>query len=282
VTDARAIWQRLETLHALTYFAEESRDAARAAGLKGFWMGYFGFRAAPMGPVDAATVERAVFNFAPAMVARAIPDAWDHASPEALVATRSRAAAAALRRVLPEVDELAGKVNPSLDAVVLSAEPTGPLSAANATLPRPDDPVEDLWQLTTTLREHRGDAHVTLLRESGVDGCEAHHLHAAEHGTPHEILKDSRGWTDHEWAAADARLAARGLVLAGELTQEGHGVRHRIEQETDRRAQIPFDAALDHRQIAHLHGELTRPARVVARGGVIPFPNPMGLELIED
>ncbi len=50
-TGARALWRHFEAIHAVTYFAEESRSAAAEAGLKGFWMGYFGFRAAPMGPV---------------------------------------------------------------------------------------------------------------------------------------------------------------------------------------------------------------------------------------
>jgi hypothetical protein len=31
------------------------------------------------------------------------------------------------------------------------------LFAANQQLPLPDDPVAELWQLCTALREHRGD-----------------------------------------------------------------------------------------------------------------------------
>ena len=50
---ARRLHHRLETIHAVTYFAGESRQAATDIGLKGFWMGYFGFRAAPLGPVGA-------------------------------------------------------------------------------------------------------------------------------------------------------------------------------------------------------------------------------------
>ena len=46
---AREFWKRIETLHAVTYFDHESTDAATNAGLRGFWMGYFGFRAAPLG-----------------------------------------------------------------------------------------------------------------------------------------------------------------------------------------------------------------------------------------
>ena len=105
---ARRAWTRFETVHAVTYFAPESRDAATRIGLRGFWMGYFGFRAAPLGAVDAEVVTDACWNFAPRMVARAIPDAWKFAAPAALVAARTTAAADALTRIVPELAGLDG------------------------------------------------------------------------------------------------------------------------------------------------------------------------------
>ncbi|SFK99243.1 helix-turn-helix domain-containing protein [Geodermatophilus ruber] len=42
---ARRLWALGEPLHALTCFAEESRAAAEAAGLRGFWQSYFALRA---------------------------------------------------------------------------------------------------------------------------------------------------------------------------------------------------------------------------------------------
>ena len=59
---ARSIWQTLEPIHAVTYFSSESSDAYEAAGMKGFWMGYFGGRAAPMGEVGPAPVEATFFT----------------------------------------------------------------------------------------------------------------------------------------------------------------------------------------------------------------------------
>ena len=47
--DARHLWTVAEPLHALTYFAPESHEAFEAAGLHGFWRGYFAGRAAPLG-----------------------------------------------------------------------------------------------------------------------------------------------------------------------------------------------------------------------------------------
>jgi hypothetical protein len=45
--DAWAIWRWIEPIHAVTYFAPE----CCAAALPSFWMGYFGARASPVGPV---------------------------------------------------------------------------------------------------------------------------------------------------------------------------------------------------------------------------------------
>ena len=55
-TTARRLWAVGEPVHALTYFAPESRAAWEAAGLRGFWRGYFATRAAPLGAVGAPVV----------------------------------------------------------------------------------------------------------------------------------------------------------------------------------------------------------------------------------
>ena len=47
-------------------------------------MGYFGFRAAPLGAVGADVIVKDFFSFAPRKVERAIPDAWSFATPESL------------------------------------------------------------------------------------------------------------------------------------------------------------------------------------------------------
>ena len=62
MTFARSLWLRIETINAVTYFGERTTEAGKAAGLSGFWMGYFGFRAAPLGPVGRGAVEATFFN----------------------------------------------------------------------------------------------------------------------------------------------------------------------------------------------------------------------------
>lgn len=278
MTVSRALWRRLETIHAVTYFSTESIAAANSCGLKGFWMGYFGFRASPMGAVSAATVEAIFGNFAPRMVERAIPDAWSYADPDDLARSRVIAAADALARLTSDVEACAGDANLLLERTVAAATPLGrPLFSANAAMILPDAPVMRLWQLATTIREHRGDGHIQVLAVAGLDGCEAHLLHAAEFDTPHEVLKDNRGWSDEEWTRAIERLNARDLLDQHVLTAAGRGLRRKIEADTDRLAARPIDVALDADEQRHLLDVLTRPAREIADSGTIPYPNPMGL-----
>ena len=71
---ARAVWQFGEPVHAVIYYSPERRAATDALGLKGGWMSCFGCRAAPLGAVEAPVVTALFFNFAPQLVARAIPD----------------------------------------------------------------------------------------------------------------------------------------------------------------------------------------------------------------
>ena len=102
---ARNVWRRLEPLHAVTYFAAEPLAALADAGYRGFWMGYFAGRAAPLGPVGPDVVGALFYNFAPSRVARALPDAWAIAPPAAALDARRTGSVAALRRALgPDAD----------------------------------------------------------------------------------------------------------------------------------------------------------------------------------
>jgi hypothetical protein len=277
---ARRLWQRLETINAVAYFTPECRDAPARLGLAGFWMGYFACRAAPMGAVGAGVVEATFYNFHPGRVGRAIPEAWARTTPAAVVEARGTAAAAALRRLLPDdgADRLAAAVQADLGGAIDRAVPAGrPLFAANAELSPPDDPVAALWLAATTLREHRGDSHVALLAAAGLDGCEVHVLAAAVNGAPPQLYQQSRGWTADDWDAAVERLATRGLVQPdGTVTDAGRAEHEAIERRTDELAAAPY-AALGHNTLDRLIIQLEPAARTVAGAGEITFPNPMGL-----
>ncbi|HEY1640133.1 MAG TPA: hypothetical protein VGG35_05560 [Streptosporangiaceae bacterium] len=195
---ARRMWTLIEPVHVVTYFGPEARQAFEAAGLRGFWRGYFAGRAAPLGAVDAPVIIAAFCSFAPSFVRRALPAVWELITPAEALRVREAGAVAAIRAVLgadtaagaatgarPEVQAgsggAAGAAGPALAAAAdLLAEaardldPTGrPLAAPNAALPVPAEPAARLWHAATVLREHRGDGHVAALVAAGVDGCEA-------------------------------------------------------------------------------------------------------------
>jgi hypothetical protein len=258
------------------YFAPEVRTAFDGAGLKGFWMGYFAGRAAPMGPVPAEVVTATFFNFQPAMVARAIPDAWNRAAPAAVLEARLEGVGAALRPLTAGADlvsacALAREAAESVDTV------GRPLAAANAALPWPGDPLLDLWQAITVLREFRGDTHVAALVSEGVGGCEAHVLMAASGAVPALRLREARGWSEDEWAAAERRLRGQGWIDDHDrLTDAGRAVRERVEQRTDERALPPW-LRLGADGCERLAASLQPMLVALATADLIPYPNPMGL-----
>jgi hypothetical protein len=276
---ARRLWHRLESLNAVSYFCQECRDAPTELGLRGFWMGYFANRAAPMGRVTPDVVEATFANFHPDRVRRALPDAWDLADPGVVLEARARAAGSALRRLVGgDADGLATAVLPALRQVIGEAVPIGrPLFAANRGVDAGPDPVEGLWQAATTLREHRGDGHVALLAGAGLDGIEAHVLFAAGTGTAPDLYLDSRGWAQDDWDAALERLTERGLTTPdGGATEAGHRTRDDIERRTDELAVEPY-RILGDAGAETLLDALGPAADRVAGSGEIRFPNPMGL-----
>lgn len=274
---ARRLWHVAEAVHAVVYFAPETARAATDVGLKGFWMGYFAGRAAPMGAVGPAVVTATFFNFHPAMVRRAIPDAWAFAAPETVLAARLDAVTAALGRLLDGVPGVEEAADLARDAVESSAVDGRPLAAAWAAVPPAGQPLRDLWRACTVLREHRGDGHVAALVDAELDGCQAHALAAAGGVTPRQALQPHRGWSDEEWHQAEQALRERGwLDVRGALTEAGRAARARVETRTDTLALPPLrhlGAARAERLIALLEPMAT----AVRDAEAIPFPNPMGL-----
>ncbi|QEU91054.1 SCO6745 family protein [Streptomyces kanamyceticus] len=277
-TRSRTLWLRTEPLHAVIYFDERCRGLGRAVGLKGFWMGYFAARTAPMGRVGSAVATAALGVFAPGMVARALPSAWEYASPDRVLQERARLTARALRQLVPGVDALASAVNPLLAAVVEDAPALArPLFAANRDLYDRADPVERLWHLTTCVREFRGDAHVTALADHGLDAREALALAAATGRVNADGIRRDRGWSEEEWAATADLMRDRGLVDAsGAATEQGRTERQLIEADTDRLA-ARLLRPLSETETEGLLTALEPATRKILDQDIVPFPNPIGL-----
>jgi hypothetical protein len=226
--DARQLWLRFEPYHDVTYFTPESRAATDALGCKGGWMGYFGMRAAPLGAASPELVTAVFYNFAPRMVARALPDAWAVASPSEYLRVRLAGADGALRRLLgsvntPEIAEAAALARTAAMAAPLAGRP---LAAANRALPWPAEPHLELWHACTILREARGDGHVAALVAAGVGPCQALALYAREHSLDPAYMRTARGWTVEEWEAVEG--------LPGDLPA--------VERATDMAALSPWEA----------------------------------------
>jgi hypothetical protein len=238
---ARRMWTLFEPVHAVIYFTAEARLAFEDAGLRGFWRGYFAGRAAPLGPVAAAPVTASFYNFAPAMVGRALPAVWELISPAQALRVRSEGARAALTRLLAGLDGTVSAAADMLATVAGEVDCAGRvLAAANAALPVPDEPIARLWHAATVLREHRGDGHFAALLAADVDGCEVLALRGAA-DLRREQMQPLRGWTDAQWDAATARLVDRGLLTpGGAATPEGTALREAIEQATDVAAARPW------------------------------------------
>src|SRR5918995_1084939 len=96
---ARAMWTLFEPLHAVTYFAPEGRTAFEAAGLRGFWRGYFASRSAPLGLAPGAVTTALSATFAPGMGGRATPWVWGRPPPGGARAPRLSGSVAALSRL---------------------------------------------------------------------------------------------------------------------------------------------------------------------------------------
>lgn len=276
---ARQIWRRLEPLHAITYFAKESQAAFEAVGMKGFWMGYFAGRAAAMGPVGPNVVTATFYNFHPERVRRAVPDCWKITTPAALLRAR----------VDGVVDALTTAVQLDLEALALLAplattmaeaaclELGGrPLFAAHAEQPWPEEGrALQAWWAATLIREHRGDGHIAALVDAGVSPCEALVLQSVYGSVPGDLLRQSRRWSDDEWATAIESLASRGWVegdgSGNDVGREGLAA---IERRTDELASFPV-LAIGVDAAAAIAEAALPVAQAVMASGVVPPVTPI-------
>jgi hypothetical protein len=247
---ARQTWKTLEPVHAMVYFAPEPQEEYAALGLDSSQnraVGYFPARAAAMGAVTWPTVQATFFNFSSLAVQFGLAGVWDLVTPEQVLAARYRGADRALRRLCgPLLDDGDGLE----EAVALAREATTactpygrPLYAAHAGLPWPQEPHLQLWHAITLLREFRGDGHIAVLVTEQVTGLEAAVLHVALGDTwSRKALQATRAYSDEEWDAAVAGLAAGGwLHPDGTMTDQGRARREAIEERTDVLALAPWE-----------------------------------------
>ncbi|MFE9773594.1 MarR family transcriptional regulator [Streptomyces sp. NPDC005931] len=278
---ARDLWRLFEPIHAVVYFAPEPLEEFRTAGYRGFWMGYFAGRAAPLGRVGADVVHALFYNFAYARVSRAVPAAWGFAPPAQALEARVRGSVRALRRALGPAADCADTARAA--ELAMRAAQSAPLEgrvlfAAHHSLPVPQEPLAQLWHAATLLREHRGDGHVAALVAAGIAGREAHVLHAIASGVPRDVYSSARDFDETEWTAMRDALEEKGLLEGDRLSRRGQRLKADIEERTDRLAATAYDA-LTAEETDELIRLLRPLASAVVREGDIPLDNAMGLNL---
>ncbi len=168
-TSGRAA-RRLETLHALGYFAPEVEAELVALGIRKGRATYFASRSAALGgSARASSPRRTTCSTRPwwpsscrrcgtrpsprpsSSPLRGISAAWTRLLGDEVLASAEVAEAADLVRAAAAGCTVAGR----------------PLYAAHADLAWPDEPHLALWHGLTLLREHRGDGHVAVLQAPG-------------------------------------------------------------------------------------------------------------------
>jgi len=275
MTQSRSFWRAVEAIHDVVYFAADVSERYGAIGLKGYWMGYTASRSAALGTPSPTLVTALFHGFAPAIVERALPDAWRLASRDDVLATRLELARETLAPALEGADT--ARIARELGRVTDGLDYAGkPLAAAHRDLTVPDDDIGRIWHFATVVREYRGDCHVAVLTAAGLDGAAANALSVAAGLVPPE-QRTVRGWSEDEWSAAVGRLGTRGWVdPAGALTDTGRSARAQIEDTTDRVCAAGFDQESTGRAIT-IEDAIVAVAHRIGGAGAVPYPNPTGV-----
>jgi hypothetical protein len=273
---ARQTWRTLEPYHGGVYFSPEAASQYVELGVDAR-TGYFASRSAAIGAAPADLVIATFYNFNPELVRRAIPAAWEAATPQQFTAARLAGMDASLRRILgadissPAMARAAELARTAAEATV--HHPQGrPLFAAHAALPWPSAPHLVLWHAQTLLREFRGDGHVAALLTAGLSGLEALVTHAATGDVDAKVLRDSRGWTPEQWEQAVLNLRERGWLDEGPdlaLTEDGKRRRAEFERTTDQLAALPY-VTLGPAACAELRS-LARPFSLAVAKELVPW-----------
>lgn len=270
-TAARRLRDAAEPIATISFWGRPVNERFAALGLN-FLTGYVWARAAPMGEPCAPVVVAAFGVFEPGLIAALYDEARKVASRETVLTAREQGSVESLRELLPDAD-VADAVEQLRRATDLaSADVAGrPLFAGLVSLPWPADPLGQLWHAATLLREYRGDVHQAANVAAGLSGLQMNLMTEYWVGWEPTSYAGTRGWSPEAMAAADAGLAARGLVADGQLTPEGRRLRATIEEQTE----AAFAPLLD--AIGPGLPELTRQldewsAAIVAGGAAPPDP----------
>lgn len=245
VAPARALSSAIEAFAGQVYFAPECHRGYAALGFapsratsrgveRPDGPAYFCSRGSALGQAPGEVVAAAFAVFNPAVVVPAVAYGWTLTDAPTIRAARTEGSVAQLRRVLgaaPDgLDRALALLRRAVDGLSVAGKPLFAGLVAEGLV---GDPLTDAWQLADQLREYRGDAHVNAWTAAGFDGVEIGLITELYRGFPPRSYVRSRAWADDELSAGEDRLAQRGLVRGGILTDAGRASRESVETATD-------------------------------------------------
>jgi len=216
-TPARRLRDAAEVIATLSWWGKPVNDRMAALGLD-FASAYVWGRAAPMGEPVPAVVVAAFGVFEPHRLTSWYEAGRAGASRADVLTAREDGVVETLRVVLggADVSRAVSLLRQAVDP--LSRDLAGrPLFAGQLSLGWPADPLGHLWHGCTLLREYRGDVHVAANVAAGLSGVQMSLLTEYWVGWAPTEYAATRGWSVEAMDAADAALAARGLVVEGRL-----------------------------------------------------------------
>jgi len=254
---ARSLASALEPVAGQVYFSPECHAGYEALGFgpsPGDFGGvagpemesYFCSRGSVMGQVPGSVVAAAFGVFEHRMVERIVERGWQKTDAATICRARDDGAVAQLRRILGDRPDGVDEARALLERAEAPLEPYGkPLYAGLAACERFDVPLADAWRLADRLREYRGDAHIAAWTTAGLDACQIGLLSELWWGLPARSYSRTRMWRDEQYDAAEAALAAQGLLADQQLTDAGRALREQLERDTDRQCRPIIEALGD-------------------------------------
>jgi hypothetical protein len=212
-------------------------------------LGYIAARCAPLAPAGREAVTAAFGSISPLAITAvfALLDADGFAR---MWAARDEAVAEGLAIHAPELVDPLVDMGTDLWAVIKALPTVGRVFfAAHLSVPRPTDALLSGWHAVNCLREWRGDTHWALVVTAGLTHPEASILHNAWLGYEDGWLACSRGTSPEDIDAGWHALEAKGLAVDRVVTDEGVGLRQRIEDDTDRHTSLPWQLLGEARSI---------------------------------
>ncbi|HWE54139.1 MAG TPA: hypothetical protein VG435_01430 [Acidimicrobiales bacterium] len=207
---------------------------------------YFCSRGSLLGQVPGQLIASAFAVFNPAVVVPAVTYGWTLTDASTIEAARTGGAIGQLRRILGDAPNGIERLR---DLLARAAEPgamTGrPLFAGLLAREIPDLPLGAAWRYADRLREYRGDSHSASWTAAGFDAVEIGLLTELYWALPTKSYIRTRAWSEDELDAALGRLAGRGLIEGGALTEAGRTAREEVELATDRQCRPLIEALGD-------------------------------------